>query len=84
MAVSLRRPDIREDVLGGNSAVEAAVETGRRWALDEPGRASRELNVFPPGSSGGGRAGGAVLPSACQLPVWKVPGWRAFGFPPGS
>ena len=29
VAVSLRRPDIRDDVLGGNLAGEAAVETSR-------------------------------------------------------
>ena len=33
--VSLRRPDIRDDVLGGEPAGEEAIETGRRWALDE-------------------------------------------------
>ena len=27
--------------------------------------------------------GGAVPPSACQLPVRKVARWRAFGLPPG-
>ena len=73
MAVLLRRPDIRDDVLGGNPAGEAAIKTGRRWALDEPViQASCEINVFSPGSAGGGRAGGAVPPSAFQLPVWKV------------
>ena len=51
VAVSVHRPDIRDDVLGGNPAGEAAVETGRRWALDEPGtRASCEIDMFSPGS----------------------------------
>ena len=85
VTVSLRRPDIRNDVLGGDPAGEAAVETGRRSALDEPVvRASCEINVFSPGNAGGGRAGGTVSLSACQLPVRKVPGWRASGLPPGS
>ena len=45
--MSLRRPDIRDDVLGGNLAGETAIETGRRWALDEPAtRAPCEINVF--------------------------------------
>ena len=49
--MSLRRLDIRDDVLGGNPAGEAAVKTGRRWALDEPGtRASCEIIVFSPDS----------------------------------
>ena len=30
----------------------------------------------------GGRAGCAVPPSRCQLPVRTVPGWRALGFQP--
>ena len=73
--MSLRRPDIQEDVLVGNAAGEAAVETGRRWALDEPGtRASYEINVFSTGSAGGGRAGGTIPPSGCLLAVRKVPG----------
>ena len=63
MAVSLRRPDVRDAVLGGNEADEAAVEAGQCWALDEPGtRASCAINVFSPGGAGGGRAGGAVPP----------------------
>ena len=75
---------MRNDVLGGDPAGEAAIETGRRWALDEPViRSSCKINVFSPGNAGGGRAGGAVPPSACQLPVRKVPGWCALGFPPG-
>ena len=81
--MSLHRLDMMDDVLGGNLAGEAAVGTGWRWAPDEPGtRASCEFYVFCPSSAGGGRTGGAVPPSACQLPVRKVPGWRAFGFPP--
>ena len=84
VVVSLRRPDIRDDMLGVNPAVEVSIELRRRWALDEPvTRASSETNVFFPGRAGGGRTGGAVPPSACQLPARKVPGWRAFGFPPG-
>ena len=80
----LRRPNIRNDVLGGNPAGETAIENGRPWALGEPvSRASCEINVFSPGNAGGGRVGGAVTPSACQVPVRKVPGWRAFEFSPG-
>ena len=33
-------------------------------------------------SAAGGRVGCAAPPSKCHLPVRKVPGWRAFGFPP--
>ena len=46
-------------------------------------RASYEKNGGTPDSAGGGRAGCAVPPSSCHLPVRKVPGWRAFGFPLG-
>ena len=47
VTVSLRPPDIRDDVLGGDPAGEAAIETGRRWARDEPIiRASCEIDVF--------------------------------------
>ena len=44
---------------------------------------SCEIDVFSPGSADGGRAGRAVPPSACQVPVRKVPGRRAFRFSPG-
>ena len=46
-------------------------------------RASCETNGGAPDSAGGERAGCAVPPSSCHLPVRKVPGWRAFGFPLG-
>ena len=53
VAVSLRRPDIPDDVLGGNLAGEAANEPGRRWAFHEPvTRASCKISVFSPGSGG--------------------------------
>ena len=51
VAVLLRRPNIRNDVLGGNPAGETAIENGRPWALGEPvSRASCEINVFSPDS----------------------------------
>ena len=47
--MSLRRPDIRDDVLVRDLACEEAIDTGRLWALDEPAtRASCEINVFGP------------------------------------
>ena len=46
-------------------------------------RACCEIKGGVPDSAVGGRAGCAVPPSRCQLPVRKVPGWRALGFPPG-
>ena len=36
----------------------------------------------PPDHAAGGRVGCAAPQSNHQLPVRKVPGWRAFGFPP--
>ena len=81
VAVSLCRLDIRDEVVGGNPAGEAAIEICRRWQLDEPRtRASCELNMASPGSAGGGRAGGAVQPSAYRLPVRKAPGYARLGF----
>ena len=45
--MSLRRQDVRNDVLGGDPASEAAIENGRRWALGEAViRTSCEINVF--------------------------------------
>ena len=53
----------------------AAVEAGRRWALDECGtRTSCEVYGCSPGNAGGGRARGAVPSSGRQLPLQKVPG----------
>ena len=53
----------------------AAIEFGRRWALDERGtRTSCEVYDCFPGNTGGGRARGAVPPLGRQLPVRKVPG----------
>ena len=46
-------------------------------------RASCKTKGGVPDSAVGGRAGGAVPPSRCPLPVRKVPGWRALRFPPG-
>ena len=82
VAVSLRQLDIRDDVLGGNPAGEAAVETGRGWVLDKPGtRESCENSMFSSGSVGGERARGcrtAVgLSVASAEGAWlarKVPG----------
>ena len=49
VAVSLCRLDIRDEVVGGNPAGEAAIEICRRWQLDEPRtRASCEIIGFPP------------------------------------
>ena len=47
-------------------------------------RTSCEINGGAPDSAAGGWVGCAAPPSNCYLPVQKVPGWRAFGFPPGS
>ena len=47
-------------------------------------RASCETKEGPPDNAAGGRVGVAAPPSNCHLPVRKVPGWRAFGFPPAS
>ena len=46
-------------------------------------RVSCKPNGGAPDSAVGGWAGCAVPPSSCHLPVRKVPGWRAFGFPLG-
>ena len=45
-------------------------------------RASGKTKGGAPDIAVGGRAGCVVPPSRCQLPVRKVPGWRALGFPP--
>ena len=46
-------------------------------------RESCETKGGVPDSAVGVRVGYAVPPSPCQLPVRKVPGWRALGFPLG-
>ena len=46
-------------------------------------RVSCETNGGAPDSAVGGQAGCVVPPSSCHLPVRKVPGWHAFGFPIG-
>ena len=75
VAVSLRRPDIRDDVLGQDPAGEAAIETGRRWALNEPvTRASCDINVFYPGNAVDARE----VPTAVGLSVASAEGaWLA-------
>ena len=40
-------------------------------------------NEGAPDSAVSGRVGCAVPPSSCHVPVRKVPGWRALGFPIG-
>ena len=53
----------------------AAVEAGRRWALDERGtRTSCEIYRCCPVNAEGGRARGAVPPPGRQLPVRRMPG----------
>ena len=67
-----RMPVVPMDNVRG---VGAAVEAGRRWAMDERGtQAPCEIYVFSPGNAGGRRARDAAPPSGHQLPARKVPG----------
>ena len=53
----------------------AAVEAGRRWALDERGAlTSCEIYRCCPVNADGGRARGAVPPPGRQSPVHRMPG----------
>ena len=69
--MSLRWPGIGDDVLGEKPvARQWSRQVGaERWASLE-----HEHIVIKTFS----------LPSACKLPLHKVPGWSVFGLPPGS
>ena len=59
--------------------------SGRDWSELGAGQACNtsilcEIDVFSPGNAGGGRAGGTVPPSACQLPERKVLAGARSGF----
>ena len=62
--MSLRRPDIRDDVLGANQQARQRsrlVGAGRWMSLGH----ENLMKLLYTGRAGGGRAGGAVPPSAC-------------------
>ena len=71
------------DGVGARALVTEAICATSLDRLATGTRACCETDGGPPDSAVGGRIGCAGPPSNCHLPVQKVPGWRAFGFPLG-